>query len=89
MSPQRKRPTVQLHSELPRGAQMPKALSGKMLADPVVRIDRWKHHSFNRRVKAAAPNARASSAPLRGMLPQRIAILKNESMATQDRRNSC
>jgi 7-keto-8-aminopelargonate synthetase-like enzyme len=31
---------------------MPKALSGEMLADPVVLIDRRQHHSFKRRVKA-------------------------------------
>jgi hypothetical protein len=48
---------------------MPKALSGEMLADPFVPIDRPEHHSFNRRVKAAAPNQRASGATLRGMLP--------------------
>jgi hypothetical protein len=31
---------------------MPKALSGEILADPVVLIDRRQHYSFNRRVKA-------------------------------------
>jgi hypothetical protein len=31
---------------------MPKALSGEMLADPVVLIGRRQHYSFNRRVKA-------------------------------------
>jgi hypothetical protein len=49
---------------------MPKALSGEMPADPLVPIDRPEHHSFNRRVKGTAPNAQASSATLRGMLPQ-------------------
>jgi hypothetical protein len=55
---------------------MPKALSGEMLADPFVPIDRPEHHSFNRRVKAAAPNQRASGATLRGMLPQATAIME-------------
>jgi hypothetical protein len=49
---------------------MPKALSGEMHADPFVAIDRPEHHSFSRRVKATAPNPRASGAPLHGMLPQ-------------------
>jgi hypothetical protein len=31
---------------------MPKALSGEMLAEPVVLVDGRQHHSFNRRVKA-------------------------------------
>jgi hypothetical protein len=31
---------------------MPTALSGEMLADPVVLIGRRQHYSFNRRVKA-------------------------------------
>jgi len=31
---------------------VPKALSGEILADPVVLIDRRQHYSFNRRVKA-------------------------------------
>jgi hypothetical protein len=43
---------MQPREELRRGAQMPEALSGEMLADPVVLIDSWQHHSFNRRVKA-------------------------------------
>jgi hypothetical protein len=72
---------MQLHSELRRGAQMPKALPGKMLADPVVLIDGCKHHSFNRRVKAAAPNRQASSAPLRSVLPQAGAILGEDRAA--------
>ena len=55
---------------------MPKALSGEMLADPFVPIDRPEHHSFNRRVKAAAPNPRASSATLRSILARAAAILK-------------
>jgi hypothetical protein len=68
---------MQLHLELRRGAQMPKALSGEMLADPFALIDKAEHHSFNRRVKATAPNARASSATLRSILPQAIAILED------------
>jgi hypothetical protein len=54
---------------------MPKALSGEILADPIILIDRRQHHSFNRRVKAAAPNPRASGATLRSMLPQGRAIV--------------
>ena len=69
---------MQPRQELRRGAQMPKALSGEMLADPVVLIDGRQHHSFNRRVKAAAPNPRASSASLRSILPQAAAILAEE-----------
>jgi hypothetical protein len=57
---------------------MPKALSGEMLADPFVLIDRPEHHSFNRRVKAAAPNQRASSATLHSILPQPAAILEEK-----------
>jgi hypothetical protein len=56
---------------------MPKALSGEMHADPFVAIDRPEHHSFSKRVKATAPNPRASGAPLRGMLPQVAAILED------------
>jgi hypothetical protein len=52
---------------------MPKALSGGMLADPIVLIDTPEHHSFNGRVKPSAPNARASSATLRSILPQAAA----------------
>jgi hypothetical protein len=43
---------MQPREELRRGAQMPKAPSGEMLADPFVRIDRLEHYSFIRRVKA-------------------------------------
>jgi hypothetical protein len=57
---------------------MPKALSGEMLADPVAPIGGRQHHSFNQRVKAAAPNQRASSANLRSMLPQAAAILESK-----------
>jgi hypothetical protein len=63
---------------------MPKALSGEMLADPFVPIDRPEHHSFNRRVKATAPKQRASGATLRSILPQAAAILEKESMAARD-----
>ena len=73
---------MQPRKELRRGAQMPKALSGEMLANPFVVIDRPEHHRFDRRVKARAPNPRASGATLRGMLPQVAAIL-------EDCRNSC
>jgi hypothetical protein len=64
---------------------MPKALSSEMLADPFVPIDRPEHHSFNRRVKATAPNQRASSATLRSMAPQAAAILEKGSIVPQDR----
>jgi hypothetical protein len=73
---------MQPREELRRGAQMPNALSGEMLADPFALIDRPEHHSFNRRVKAAAPNPRASGATLRSMLPQAGAAL-------EDRRSAC
>jgi hypothetical protein len=57
---------------------MPKALAGEMLTDPVVLIDRAQHLSFNRRVKATAPNRQASGAPLRSILPQAAAIRDEE-----------
>jgi hypothetical protein len=59
---------------------MPKALSGEMLADRLVPIDRREHHSFDKRVKATAPNHRASSATLRSILPQAAAILEKGSI---------
>jgi hypothetical protein len=76
---------MQPREELRRGAQMPKALSGEMLADRLIPIDRREHHSFDKRVKATAPNHRASSATLRSILPQAAAILEKGSIVPQDR----
>jgi hypothetical protein len=39
---------------------MPKALSGEMLADPIVLTDKGKHHSFDRRVKALGAQSTCS-----------------------------
>jgi hypothetical protein len=50
-----------------------------------VLIDRRQHHSFNRRVKAAAPNQRASGATLCSKSPQAKASLRRKSRATRDR----
>jgi hypothetical protein len=68
---------------------MPKALSGDNARDPLVLIDRAEHYSFDRRVKAAAPNLRALIATLRSILPRATAILKMKEMGERDRRKSC